>query len=176
MFGLSGVGKSTLISQARRAVTSSLHLQASALIKDGLRHPEATSESLRQRPREQVRSNQDVLVDTFWRAVRSQPEPLVIFDGHLVIDTDNGLVEIPQEVIEELRLLVMVHVEDDAAKIAERRARDRRRTRPVRSEEALDEHQQLSRRLCESYASALGATMAVCRPEELDRFKSFLTR
>src|SRR5665811_435081 len=103
IFGISGVGKSTLISEARKDVPDSLHLQAGTLIKEGLRLAETTSESLRQRPRGQIRSNQDVLVDSFWDTVRSQPKPLVIFDGHLVIDTDKELVEIPQKVIGKLR-------------------------------------------------------------------------
>lgn len=174
VFGISGVGKSTLVSEARKAVSNSLHLQASTLIKDGLRSADVTSEALRQRPGEQIRSNQDILVDSFWRAVNSRPYPVVIFDGHLVIDTDKELVEIPQEVIEELTPSVMVHVEDDVANIAERRAQDQVRLRPVRSEEALGEHQRLSRRLCESYASALGTEMVVYQPDDVTLFSDLL--
>ena len=56
----------------------------------------------------------------------------------------------------------MVHVEDDAEKIAARRSQDRDRVRPVRSEEILEKHQRLSRKLCEAYASALDTEMLVC--------------
>lgn len=175
VFGISGVGKSTLISEARRAVPSSLHLQASALIKDGLRNPESTSESLRRRPGGQIRSNQDILVDSFWRAVNSQSCPVVVFDGHLVIDTDRELVEIPQKVIEELMPSVMVHVEDDVATIAIRRAQDQNRVRPVRSAEALAQHQRLSRKLCESYASAMGTELVVYQSDDVALFSDLLT-
>jgi len=174
VFGISGVGKSTLISEARKDVPESLHLQASALIKGGLRDSATSSESLRCRPSGEIRTNQDILVDSFWRSVRSEPQTLVIFDGHLVIDTGKELVEIPQEVIASLRPSLMVHVEDDVSKIAARRAQDRRRVRPVRCEETLEQHQRLSRRLCETYASALGTETVVYHPDEVALFSDLL--
>jgi adenylate kinase len=114
VFGISGVGKSNLIAEARKDVPYSLHLQARALIKESLGDPKTTSESLRCRPSDQVRSNQDVLVESFWHTVRLQPKPLVIFDGHLVIDTDSELVEIPQEVIARLRPFTRLILSDGA--------------------------------------------------------------
>jgi adenylate kinase len=104
-------------------------------------------------------------------AVRAQPHRLVVFDGHLVIDTDRDLVEIPLEVIARLRPSLMVHVEDDAEKIAVRRSQDRDRVRPVRSVEILEKHQRLSRRLWEAYASALDTEMLVCGPDDVERFR-----
>jgi hypothetical protein len=43
------------------------------------------------------------------------------------------------------------------------------RVRPVRSEEILKKHQQLSRRLCETYASALDTEMLVCGQDDVER-------
>ena len=174
VFGISGVGKSTLIAEARKIAPDSLHLQASALIKRGLDDPEINSEARRRRPGGQIRSNQDILLESFWRTVRAQPHRLVVFDGHLVIDTDREVVEIPLEVIASLRPSLMAHVEDDAEKIAARRFQDRDRVRPMRSEEILEKHQRLSRRLCEAYASALDTEMLVCGPDDVERFRSVL--
>ena len=174
VFGISGVGKSTLIAEAQKIAPNSLHIQASALIKRGLEDRGINSEALRRRPGGQIRSHQDILLDSFWRTVQAQPHRLVVFDGHLVIDTDRELVEIPLEVIASLRPSLMVHLEDDAEKIGARRSQDRDRVRPVRSEEILEKHQRLSRRLCEAYAAALDTEMLVCGPDDVERFRSLL--
>jgi adenylate kinase len=173
VFGISGVGKGTLIAEARKIAPDSLHLQASALIKRGLDDPEIDSDALRRRRGGQIRLNQDILVESFWLMVRAQPHRLVVFDGHLVIDTDRELVEIPLEIIASLRPSLMVHVED-AEKIAARRFQDRDRVRPMRSEEVLQKHQRLSRKLCEAYASALKTEKLVCGPDDVERFRSLL--
>lgn len=44
----------------------------------------------------------------------------------------------------------------------------------MRSEEILEKHQRLSRRLCEAYASALDTKMLVCGPDDVERFRSVL--
>jgi adenylate kinase len=173
VFGISGVGKSTLIAKAREEV-SSLHVQASALIKEGLADPMMHSEALRRRSGDQIRANQDILVKSFWRKVRGQHYRLILFDGHLVVDTDSELLEIPQVIIRRIRPTLMVHVEDDAAKIAERRFCDSHRVRPVRSEATLWEHQRMSARLCKAYAYQLGVEAMVLRSDEAETFNRLL--
>jgi adenylate kinase len=174
VFGISGVGKSTLITEALKNVPDSAHLQASDLIKSGLADQTMSSEMLRRSSSAKVRSNQDIMLEGFWRRVQAQPCRRIVFDGHLLIDTDDELVRIPQEVIAGLRPSLMVHVEDDIAKIAARRAQDSQRRRPARSEETLQGHQRLSRNLCETYASALGCEMLICRPDEVVSFIDLL--
>lgn len=175
VFGISGVGKSTLVTQALEAVPEGAHLRASDLIKNGLADQTMNSELLRRSSRGKVRSNQDIMLESFWRRVQAQPHRLIVFDGHLLIDTDDELVQIPQEIIAGLRPSLMVHVEDDIARIAARRAQDGRRQRPARSKETLQGHQQLSRKLCEAYATALGCKMHICRPDEVISFTALLS-
>lgn len=173
VFGISGVGKSTLITEALKAAPEGAHLQARDLIKSGLAD-QTNSEMLRRRPSAKVRSNQDIMLEGFRRRVQAQPHRLIVFDGHLLIDTDDELVQIPQEVIASLGPSLMVHVEDDIARIAARRTQDSSRQRPQRSEETLQEHQQLSRNLCEAYARGLGCRMLICHPNEVASFTDLL--
>jgi adenylate kinase len=173
VFGVSGVGKSTLIAKAREDIPS-VHLQASVLIKEGLADPAMHSEALRQLSGDQVRANQDVLVMNFWRKVRAQHCRLILLDGHLVIDIDRDLLEIPRAIICRLRPSLLVHVEDDVDKIVERRMQDNNRVRPIRSEATLREHQQVSSRLCKVYARELGIKAVVLRPDEAERFRRLL--
>jgi adenylate kinase len=173
VFGISGVGKSTLIARASENIPS-LHVQASVLIKEGLADPTIHSEALRRRSGDQIGANQDILVEGFWRKVRAQHCRLIIFDGHLVVDTDIELYDIPGAIIRRLQLSLMVHVEDDAARIADRRMRDSHRVRPARPEATLREHQRVSSRLCEAYACELGIQAIVLRPDEARRFARLL--
>lgn len=133
------------------------------------------SEDLRRRSSNHVVSNQEILVSSFWRSVRAQDHELILFDGHLIVDTDDQLLEIPLGIIGRLNLVLMVHVEENVAKIVERRSKDSDRKRPVRSETVLKVHQLASRKLCESYARSLGIEMQIVRPSEQMRFVDLLS-
>ena len=155
VFGISGVGKTTLIQAALKDVPGGLHLEASALIKQGLADPAMDSDQLRQAGGERVLANQQILVTMFQRSAGMRPASVVVFDGHLVIDVEERLVEIPEDVIAALGPRMLVHVEDDPALISRRRKGDPSRSRAQRSAEALSLHQHASRRLCAKYGIAL---------------------
>lgn len=163
VFGISGVGKSCLVAQVGAKIPNSLHLQSSALITEGLADPEISSEHLRRSSGDRILANQRILIEMFDRAMAAKPAGLVLFDGHLVIDTDASLIEVPQEVISGLRPALLVHVEDDPSSIASRRQSDPVRIRPTRSDDFLDACQSQSRRLCEAYSSDLKIPMHVLR-------------
>jgi adenylate kinase len=161
VFGISGVGKSSLISASLEGRNDALHLEASTLIKLGRASPNCDSETLRRISVNQILTNQTVLIENFNRAIAENKCPFVVFDGHLVIDTDEQLIEIPLWVISKLRPNLIIHVEDNPESIALRRRADDRRRRPLRDSCVLAEHQTLSRRLCQRYSSALRINMTV---------------
>ena len=155
VFGISGVGKTTAIRKWLEGREDALHLQASALIKQGLADPVLDSEVLRRSAGDRVLANQDLLIEMFGRAVAASAARLVIFDGHLVIDTDERLVEIPLSVIAALRPRMLLHIEQTPETIAERRRDDTSRNRPVRALDILEQQQARSRSLCQTYGKRL---------------------
>jgi hypothetical protein len=76
-------------------------------------------------------------------------------DGHLTIDTDIELVEIPLDVTASIGPRAMIHVEETAEAIADRREQDTTRKRPLRAADALSNPQARSRDLCRKYGEAL---------------------
>jgi adenylate kinase len=76
VFGISGVGKSTLINEALKAGPDGAHLQASDLIKSGLAD-QTNADMLRRSSSAKVRSNQDIMLEGFWRRVQAQPHRLI---------------------------------------------------------------------------------------------------
>lgn len=85
----------------------------------------------------------------------------MLFDGHLLIDTETEMIEVPQAVSAALTPAVLVHVEGDASLIAARRNADTQRKRPVREIDTLAAHQARSRQLCQDCALTLGIPMHI---------------
>src|ERR1700753_345358 len=89
VFGLSGVGKSWMISRYV-AAENIAHIQASQLMRDastaGVGKP-VTSESLR---RGAVLDNQSLLTEAFAKVLAEEARP-IIFDGHCLIDAGEHL-------------------------------------------------------------------------------------
>jgi adenylate kinase len=167
VLGISGVGKSRLVAEVAARIPAALHLQGSALIKQGLADRNVSSEELRRSGGDTIIANQCILVEMFSRAVSEHNGNLVLFDGHLVIDTDAGLVELPQAVIGALRPKALVHLEAEPSLIASRRGADKERKRPVRDVATLAAHQRLSRELCLAYAEGLRVPIHIFRPDEV---------
>lgn len=154
VFGLSGVGKTWLIS--RYAVSSeALHVQASQLLRQEttkLTGEAVTNEGLRKGA---VLDNQSLLVQAFSKVAASATKP-IIFDGHCVVDTGDRLIEIPSGVIKALLPSGIVFVHDRAAAIVARRAGDIARARLVRSEGEIELQQERAVAVCRDYAKELG--------------------
>jgi adenylate kinase len=156
VFGLSGVGKTRMIRAAIHERDGIVHLQAGALIKQGLADATISSEALRRSSGDRVLANQSVLLAMFAKVLAAEAGKLVIFDGHLIIDTDADLVEIPLGVVTGLQPAALLHVEALPEIIAARRREDNERIRPARTKAVLVEHQARSRKACCQFAAALG--------------------
>lgn len=97
--GLSGVGKSTLLENAQRTLVFE-HLQASELIKAERRECQRKPVAHDLLREGNIDDNQALLISGFMR--RAPKEGLIVLDGHTVIDTPDGLVEILPSVFRRL--------------------------------------------------------------------------
>lgn len=140
--GISGVGKSTFLFELQKTVRFQL-LTASSLIKDQKRAIEQgslTSEELRLA---NIGDNQLLLVDGFHRK-RDIGAEIVVLDGHTVVDTPNGLIEISSDIFNKIGIETFIFLMERPELIADRRAGDSDRTRPNLSVEKLQQHQNLA--------------------------------
>jgi adenylate kinase len=154
VFGLSGVGKSWIISRYA-SIANVAHIQANQLMRDAkaaLVAREVTSEDLRRGP---VLDNQSLLTDAFAKVLSTEARP-VIFDGHCLVDVGEQPIEIPVDVIRRLRPSGIVLVRAPAGEIVKRRERDTSRKRPVRTADALAAQQDRCVAICTVYAEHLG--------------------
>ncbi|WP_264606398.1 ATP-binding protein [Sphingobium sp. B2D3C] len=159
LLGLSGVGKTTLLNRLSDKLAFT-HLEASRLIKaEQARRSVAaqSSEALRTGP---VLDNQALLVAGFQHEARSI-DGAIVFDGHSVIDGGNGLIEIPADVFAALELDAICILQAAPAEILLRRQGDSARLRPVRSEEALAEHQEKATKVARAIAEQLNVPFAL---------------
>lgn len=159
LLGLSGVGKSTLLSMLAERVAFT-HLQASDLIKAEQAYRDAQPQSSEALRTGAVLENQALLIAGFHRAAESSTAPIV-FDGHSIIDGRDGLIEIPGEVFAALDLAAISFLQADPATIVARRRHDTARQRPVRDEATLADHQAWA------IAVARRAADAICCPFQI---------
>jgi adenylate kinase len=161
VFGLSGVGKSWMISRYA-AIANVAHIQASQLMRDAraaLVARNVTSEDLRRGP---VLDNQSLLTDAFAKVPATEERP-IIFDGHCLVDVGEQPVEIPVDVIRRLQPSGIVLVRAPTEEIVRRRESDVSRERPVRTADALASQQDRCVAICADYAQELGISFEQVR-------------
>lgn len=170
VFGLSGVGKGWLISRFAEGIAIA-HAQASQLLREARAEISGRMDSQEELRQGAVLDNQVLLIEAFSRFRAAATKP-IIFDGHSVIDAGDQLVEIPVEVIRALAPAGLVFIKDEPAAIIARRAGDRTRIRPVRSEDEIQSHQKRAQVLCEQYAETLGVSLKVVQAGDKDGFSA----
>ncbi|THG40423.1 ATP-binding protein [Sphingomonas olei] len=172
LLGLSGVGKSTFISRVARQ-SPLLHLQASSLIKAEQARREQNPESSEELRTGAVLNNQELLVAAFLRTAGGSALPIV-FDGHSVVDGQNGLVEIPASVFAALRLTGIFFLRADPLVIAQRRTADVHRSRPFREPGTLAEHQRIARDVSRRIAHEIGCEFQEITAADMSKFAQAL--
>jgi len=170
VFGISGVGKSTFVKALIASRPDIKHLQASDLIKQGKESSAVTSENLRQLSNERFLSNQDILLMEYKRELARTLNGVVIFDGHLVIDTGEEIVETPISVIDQLNLSLLVHLCEAPEIIVERRKSDTGRERPVRTSDEIKIQQRHSLNIGKQYADTLAIPFTEIQSGDISRF------
>lgn len=170
VFGVSGVGKTTLISQFIAAYSGYIHLEASKLIKESLAKPVLSSEHLRSMEPSAIEVNQIRLTEQFRVARRAHPKKTVILDAHSVIDSDPHATLVSVEIIRELELKQMIFIRDRPDAIARRRDDDSNRRRPMRSVRSIAQLQNMALDQCQVYAVNLGLPLNLTSPMDLAGF------
>jgi adenylate kinase len=155
--GISGVGKTSLIQVALGKFLAAVTWRASEIIAEA--RSISDPERLRALPPEEIHRSQEFLVSGFEARRRAFSNEIVILDAHSVIDTDNGLFDVPVDVVKRLRPAGIIHVSDDIERIEERRLIDLDRVRVSRSLAKLQEYQMRSIAVCEGYQAALGVPL-----------------
>jgi len=161
VFGLSGVGKSWMISRYA-AASNVAHVQASQLMRDAraaLVGQPVTSEDLRRGP---VLDNQSLLTNAFAKVLATE-ERAIIFDGHCLVDVGDQPIEIPVDVITQLRPSGIVLIFAPSKEIVRRRENDTSRQRPARTADALTEQHAQCVSICANYANQLGISFMQVR-------------
>jgi adenylate kinase len=167
VLGLSGVGKSMLIRLATEQ-RDLIHLSASDLIKASLTH---TSEELR---RGAVLDNQAIMLAEFADRVAAAGELPVVFDGHSIIDTPAGLLDIPLAVFQAINPAAIVYVAADPKLIEQRRRGDSRRVRPERNADDLAKHQELALARARYFAAELEIPFHLAASDNVDALIALL--
>lgn len=153
VFGISGVGKTTLIRRYLAQRHGVIATSGGRLLQEIKGQP---GEELRKSAGANVEDSQAGLLQAFRLFRHTNADQRVIFDGHTIIDSDAGIAEIPAHVIVGLALDAIIFIRDAPEGIAARRGLDTARQRPARSAETLKQHQELARSLAEKYAKQAG--------------------
>ncbi len=151
LVGISGVGKSTLL-EACFESSKFQHLQASQLIKterEQLTSAAIDPDELRSGD---ITENQKLLIAGFHRS-KDPTAPAVILDGHTVIDTPTGLVEIEPDVFRDIGVTGFIFLSASPAELHKRRSNDTSRNRPQREAGQLRDHQE--RAILSAFRAAL---------------------
>lgn len=166
VFGLSGVGKSTTVAKVEAEADGLVaSVNAGDLIGRRLTGGRET-DGLRLLSADEIRSNQELLVEEL-AVVRMAPgSPVLLLDGHCVIDNGRELVWIPVDVVERLGIAAVVYLTGDSGEIRARRRSDSSRERPDLDKDELARHQQSGLAACMSYSVELGLPMMVVSPAE----------
>lgn len=150
VFGVSGVGKTTLISEVVRDEPVWQRVSAGSLIQEYL--PEVERDAFRSLSRDRILDNQEAIVRGLSAKRNEGASEGILFDGHLLIDSGQDLVEIPFDIIRRLMLDAMLYVHDAPDQIAQRRQSDSSRHRAQRSIEEITQEQLLASAIAERYA------------------------
>lgn len=170
VFGVSGVGKTWLIAKVTEKHPSILTVRASQLLADSLQQ---STEVLRTATAADIAGNQDRLVAAFQVFRSKNPDSDIIFDGHVVIDNDVGLVTVPLPIITRLSPAAIAVIIDEPETICTRRNVDTR-ARPKRTVSDIEKQQALTLDLCRGYAIDLGIPFITVRSGDIAALESYI--
>jgi adenylate kinase len=163
VFGVSGVGKSTLLRDFVASHAEWMHLIAGDVLAAMTRRD---SEALRTSGKEDIQGNQGLLVERIREICARHRDKSVLLDAHCVVDNGTELVKVPVSATENLHPDLLVCVWDEPARIQARRAAAIDRMRPERTVTEIDSYQQFVFETCEEYATELGIGLVRVRAGE----------
>lgn len=151
VFGISGVGKTTVCSDFAARHPEYLHYRASALLSAA---KSESTERLRTSSAADIRSNQALLGEKLDSLRNGQLQRPVIVECHAIIDNDIELVEVPVSIVQALRPDGLILLEANAETVCARRVSDDR-GRPMRTAEEIDRELIMERKAVSAFAVAL---------------------
>lgn len=172
VFGVSGVGKTSLIKRIARDNSRFIRISASSII-EALSVPLDTRgiEFKNARNGELFRK-QELAALEMLRIAKANPDRCVILDAHNVIEFDGDLVILPVQIFKRVSPLKLLFVYDDPKEIARRRIEDTTRLRPHRSEAELCHYQNVALNTARNYAKVLGINVTQIRSGDLIAFRN----
>lgn len=169
--GVSGVGKTTFINSLGENGPIQF-LSAGSLIKAERERLEG--EIHRDMLRfAKIGDNQKLLIEGF-RRTKDHTASLVLLDGHTVIDTGDGLMQIPTEVFRALEIDMFVFLEAEPQLILDRRANDKSRTRPELAIDILARHQQDALGITRRIATEMSVPLQIVTALRLEQSAALL--
>jgi len=169
--GVSGVGKTTKIRQLRTE-ESFQHLTAGSLILKAHSSFGDHREGLRL---VDIARNQQLLVEGFNQA-RDRSAKCVVVDGHVVIDTPDGIQLIDPSVFKLLNVTAIIHLEDKPEQIFKNRVNDSHRTRPSRTILELADQQSISIKCARRVCKIIGVPFLQSTTTETEKIVSFINQ
>lgn len=157
VFGVSGIGKTTVCREYALSHPEFRHLTASELIRKA---SGTTIERLRTASSDQILRNQPVLAAALNEEVKASPDKKVILDGQCIIDNGREIIVIPDEMVASLRPTGFLLLEATPYKILERRAKSARLW-PNRSAEQILSQLEMNRVAVKRYSANLRVPFVV---------------
>jgi adenylate kinase len=168
-FGVSGVGKSTMLRNYVASHKHWLHIVASEVLSDVTQQ---TSETLRMAGKDRIQLNQQLAVKRIAAIRAEHGECNVLLDAHSVIDNGEELIRVPASAIKELQPNLLLLIWDDPSKIKGRRENATDRPRPERTISQIDDYQKAVHETCESYQRLLGVRLILVKAGDTESFSS----
>lgn len=172
VLGISGVGKTTMVSSFVESHPSVLSIRASELLNR--ERPEANPEFFRIAASSDIHKNQDHITTAFDKFKRSAFGRHIIFDGHSLIDNGQGLVVIPIQIFRKIAPDIIIFIEENPEVIVSRRLADVSRTRPQRTVRELSEQQTLAKDTANEYGRVLSAPCHIVHSGDFEVFEYLL--
>lgn len=142
IFGVSGVGKSTLIRRFISDHQDWTHVSAGSLLKNALKAQDRDALALS--GKSIIETNQGILVNEFWSEINSTKSNQILFDGHSVVNNGKEIVLVPLQNLREFRFCKIIYVYADAPTILKHRETDSARKRLMLGLREIETEQRLA--------------------------------
>lgn len=166
--GIPGVGKTTFLNKLATEITFQ-HLTAGSLIAEGKTLAAQNRDALRF---SNIDENQQFLITGFHHA-KDKDVPLIVVDGHVVIDTGEELKKIGSNIFCALEINAMICLTADPERILQHRLVDTKRNRPILSVQEIEEHQAISVLTTQEVCDALNIPYINMTTDDIDKAKQF---
>lgn len=171
VFGLPGVGKTTLIKKSLKILKKNDYVRVSggSLISENITEEER--DSLRKLGETEILFNQNLLLQGYSNFKLKNSKVRIIFDGHCIIKNGNKIVEVPIDIIKKLSPQKIIFLDEEPNIIINRRVNDDQR--PDREEETLEQLEELrvlQKSICKEYGNALNISVSILKSASIEEF------